>query len=431
MWPHDGRQDVSASMIDAAASASGRFTGPADQQTIRRHNLALVLGHVARHGSVSRAQIAAATGLNKTTVSNLVADLVERRLLREDGITHSGSVGRPAVNVVLDGQSFVALGLEVNVDYLAFSAVDLLGRVRDEGFVQRDNRERDAQASLSGLALLVRQALERLRDGGLTAVGATLALPGLVDITRGELFVAPNLGWKHVPAAQILHDHLGGIDVEINVDNEANLGALAERWEGVGTDLADFIHVSGDVGVGAGVIIGGELYRGATGFGGEFGHMTLMPDGPPCACGGHGCVETYVGQEALLRLAGSRSPRLRQSAAVAAVGPVDALVAAADDGDAMVLEALETVGTMLGTALSSAANLLAPSAVVLGGYFADLHDWLRGPVEREMNRRVLATRWAPVQVLKSRLRRGAAVRGAAALSLRQVMADPARVGHRT
>lgn len=407
---------------------SGAFSGPADQQTIRRHNLALVLRYVADNGSASRARIAAATGLNKTTVSNLVGDLVDRGLLREDGISLSGGVGRPAVNLVLDGQSFVAVGLEVNVDYLAFSAVDMLGRVRDEGFVQRDNRERGPEDSLASLALLVRQALERLADGQLTAVGATLGLPGLVDITRGELFIAPNLGWEHVPAAEILHSHLGGIDFTINVDNEANLGALAERWEGAGTHLQDFIHVSGDVGVGAGLIVGGELYRGATGFGGEFGHMTLMPDGPRCACGGRGCVETLVGQEALLRLAGVESPHLRHSAAMAAVGPVETLVAAANDGDTNVLAALETVGTHLGIALSSAVNLLAPRAVVLGGYFAHLYEWLKSPVERELRGRVLSTQWAPVDVLKSQLHQGAAVRGAAALTLRQVLSDPLLVG---
>jgi predicted NBD/HSP70 family sugar kinase len=408
------------------ARAPRRTVGPADQQTIRRHNLALVLQHVAAHGTASRAQIAADTGLNKSTVSNLVADLIERRLLREGGPSYSGSVGRPAVAVVLDGQSYVALGLEINVDYVAFAAVDLLGRVRDEGVVQRDNREQGADASLVSLALLVQQALERLQDGHLTAVGATLALPGLVDTGRGELFIAPNLGWRHVPAARILRDNLAGLDLPVNVDNEANLGALAERWEGVGTDITDFVHVSGDVGVGAGVIIGGELHRGATGFGGEFGHMTLIPDGPTCACGGRGCVETYVGQDALLRLVGSGSPRLR-GAAAAALGPVEALVAAAEDEDADVLVALEQVGTWLGIALSSAANLLAPSAVVLGGYFAHLFDWLAGPVERELRARVLATRWGAVQVLRSQLERDAAVRGAAALSLRQVMADPTRV----
>lgn len=418
-------------MSEAIWQARMAPSGPADQQTIRRHNLALALKHVADHGNVSRAQIAAATGLNKTTVSNLVADLMDRGLLREDGVAHSGSVGRPAVNVVLDGQSFVAVGLEVNVDYLAFSAVDLLGRVRDEGFVQRDNRERGPEDSLRSLALLVRQALARLHDGQLTAVGATLGLPGLVDIARGELFVAPNLGWKHVRAADILHSHLPGIDFEIHVDNEANLGALAERWEGVGSSLQDFIHVSGDVGVGAGMIVGGELYRGATGFGGEFGHMTLVPDGPPCACGGRGCVETYVGQEALLRLASAGSPHLRRTAAMASMGPVETLAAAASDGDANVLAALETVGTDLGTALASAVNLLAPSAVVLGGYFAHLHEWLREPVERELSRHVLSMRWAPVDILKSQLQRGAAVRGAAALTLRQVLANPLQVARRT
>jgi predicted NBD/HSP70 family sugar kinase len=400
---------------------------PIDPKSMRLHNLALVLRTVADGDGVSRARIAAITGLNKTTVSSLVADLIDRGLVREAGITQRGGVGRPGVTVVLDGESFVALGLEINVDHMAFTAVDLLGRVRDEGFVRRDSRGRAAGDTLASLALLLRQALERLRNSGLRPVGAVLGLPGLVDPAQGLLLVAPNLGWHDVPVVAQLREALDEPDLDIRVENEANLGALAECWEGLGRSIDDFVYVSGYIGVGAGLIIGGKLHRGATGFGGEFGHMTLVADGPRCSCGSRGCVEALVGLEALLRRAGLEPDGPGRSTPTSATSPVTRLVEAAAAGEPRVVRALADVGAHLGAGFASAVNLVGCNAVVLGGYFASLHPWLREPIERELADRVLSSAWVPVEVGRSQLPGDAAVRGAALLSLRAMLDDPGRV----
>lgn len=410
--------------------AGARLRGPADQRTIRDHNLALVLQHVAREGESSRARLASVTGLNKTTVSSLVGELIDRRLVRETGRTYSGEAGRPAVNLQLDGEVFVAVGMEVNVHYMGYSVTDLRGRVRDERFLVGDNRARPAHETLTELAELVGEALRRLRADGLVPVGANLALPGLVDAVGRDLLVAPNLGWADVPAAALLEPQLPGLGGDLLVNNEANLAALAERWEGAAHDLADFVHVSGEVGVGAGIVIDGALHRGATGFGGEFGHMTLVPDGPDCACGGRGCVETFVGLEPMLALAGVDLGDALDVARTA-TGPAADLARAAAADDDTVLAALASVGARLGTALASAVNLLGPEAIVLGGYFAPLHPWLAPAIEDELHRRVLAERHRPTAIVQSQLQQGAAVRGAATMVLRAVLADPARLSAQT
>jgi len=401
--------------------------GPVDQRAVRRHNLGLVLRHVAEHGPRSRATIAAATGLNKTTVSSLVAELLERGLLREAETERPGAVGRPAVTVALEGAGVVALGLEVNVDYLAVGAVDLLGRVRHERVVERDNRAGSPEDAADALAALVRAALAALGAQGLTPVAMTLGLPGLVDIARGELFVAPNLGWGRVAAADLLAARL---PLPVRVDNEANLGALAAQAE---LGRRDFLYVSGEVGIGAGIVVGGRLFRGASGFGGEFGHVVVQPGGARCACGSRGCLETVAGQEALLARAGVGTGPVTADGAGAGPGlrrPVAALVARARAGDRRALDALEEAGTWLGAGLATAANLVNPAAVVLGGAYAPLADWLAPPVRRVLAERVLASAWAPVEVVASHLGTAAAVRGGARLGLREVLADPARVGRR-
>ena len=172
--------------------------GLANQRAVRRHNLGVVLRHVSEHGPRSRATIALETGLNKTTVSSLVTELIGLELLVERGLEQRGTVGRPGQVVELSGSGVVALGLEINVDYLAVRALDLTGAERHRSLDVRDNRRVQVTKVLDRLAALASAALDAVHGEGLRPVGATVALPGLVDAASGALLVAPNLGWTGV-----------------------------------------------------------------------------------------------------------------------------------------------------------------------------------------------------------------------------------------
>jgi predicted NBD/HSP70 family sugar kinase len=397
--------------------------GLANQRAVRRHNLGVVLRHVSEHGPRSRATIALETGLNKTTVSSLVTELIGLDLLVERGLEQRGTVGRPGQVVELSGTGVVALGLEINVDYLAVRALDLTGAERHRSLDVRDNRRVQVRTVLDRLAALATAALDAVQAEGLRPVGATVALPGLVDAATGALLVAPNLGWNDVAVVDELHERMSGPPFPLAADNEANLAALAELWEGTARGLSDVLYVSGEIGVGAGIIVRGELFRGAQGFGGEFGHMTIDPNGRPCACGSRGCLETLAGLEALLEMAG-----LDPTDAATTTGsgePVSELATRARMGDQQALGALRDAGRWLGIGIASAANLLNFQAVVLGGFFAQLATWLAAPIANELETHVLASEWAVPRVLPSTLGPEAAVRGAAALSLRRVLTDPA------
>ena len=277
---------------------------PADPRDVRRHNLSLILREVALRGPRSRATLALETGLNKSTVSSLVAELVELGLLRESGPERPGAVGRPAQNGELAPRGPYVLGLEINVDYLAVWAADLSGVVLHRSFVESDNRDRPERV-ISRLELLAREALDQPFAAGRRQAAATLAVPGIVD-DFGGVVMAPNLHWEDVPVTRMLSEMLGPVTIE----NEANLGALAELTEGAGAGLRDFVYISGEIGIGAGIVIGGDVFRGARGFGGEIGHLTIDAYGPPCPCGSRGCLERLAGHEAILRLAGW-DPRVR------------------------------------------------------------------------------------------------------------------------
>ncbi|MCW2900457.1 MAG: hypothetical protein JWO67_2722 [Streptosporangiaceae bacterium] len=396
---------------------------------MREHNLAVVLGEVVRHQPVTRARLADLTGLTKTTVSNLLTVLGEGGLVRDGGPVREGERGRPGVAVSVNGDGVAGLGLEVNVDYLSACVLDLGRRVRHRHLIATDNRGRAPERVIESLGRLAGQAIASASDQGLTVAGAVVALPGVLDRDSGRLGAAPNLGWNDVPVGDLLDAGLPALRLRPDQDNEANLGALGELWFGGGRELGDFVHVSGEVGVGAGIVVGGRVFRGAHGFAGELGHIVVEPDGPPCACGGRGCLERIAGQEAILRAAGLTPAGTTVASTVAADpdGPMAALIATLRAGDARALAAVERAGRALGSALSTAVNLLDPDTVVLGGIFSPLAAWVRPAVEDALGRGTALTRGRTPSVVVSRLAGDAAVQGAAGLVIERVIADPARL----
>ena len=400
---------------------------PARQDALRQHNLALVLQYIAADEPVSRARIAAGTSLTKTTVSSLVDDLVSARLVTELGPEARGQIGRPGSALVLNRAGFVGIGLEINVDYIAVCVADLVGEVRYLRTRPRDNRGQSPAKVLARALRMTRTAIASAEGAQLTLAGLAVAVPGPVETDRGLLRLAPNLGWVDVPVAEILADRLAMPGVPVVADNEANLAALGELWFGGHGDLGDFIHVSGEIGVGGGIVVGGELFRGVRGFAGEIGHVVVEPDGPRCRCGARGCLEQVAGQEAILRaagLTGTVGTSLGRQG-----GSVDELLARARDGEPDTLRAIESAGRALGIGLSATVNVVDPSTVVLGGLYAALEPWLSKPLLEELRERAIALGWSPVRLLASRLGPDAAVRGAAGAVVKRVLSEPAGLVH--
>lgn len=381
------------------------------QASLREHNLALVLRHIAAAPRPpSRANIAATTGLTRATVSALVDDLITGRLLTEVDPAPRAGAGRPALGLVLADHGPAGLGLEVNVDYLAACLVDLTGTVRHRAVHRMDLRPVPPDDVLARLAGLISEAGTEAHRQGLVLAGAALAVPGLVS-AAGVVRLAPNLGWRDVDALAALANHPTLTGLELTVDNEANLAALGELHANP-TGPTSFVYISGEVGIGAGIVLNGVLFRGARGWSGEIGHVPVHPDGLPCRCGGQGCLEQYAGQEAILAAAG--------------LSPITRLISAAERGEPATRRALADAGAALGVAVAGVINLLDVDTVVLGGSYAALARWLAPPVEAEIRRRVLTAAWSPVTVRPARLGAEAAAVGAAGSVVRTVLEQPAR-----
>ncbi|HEX5089096.1 MAG TPA: ROK family transcriptional regulator [Nocardioides sp.] len=395
-------------------------TAGADQLTVRRTNLGLVLRRLRDHGPRSRAGLAGELGMTRSAVSALVADLAERGLVRT-GQVERGGVGRPGTSVALDGRAVGGLGAEINVNHVSALALDLRGQVVSEHKIALDTRAVPVEEVLDRLAELVRATLTDLEGRDMEAVGLTVGVAGLVDRTRAVLTHGPNLGWHDVPVGELLRSRLGA-RLPITVDNEGNLAAIAEATPG-DPDRQDVLVIFGEVGVGGGIVAGGRLLRGRQGYAGEFGHMIVEPQGRRCGCGRVGCWETVTGLRALLDLAADPDDPVRDPA-LAIDDRLAELNRRASLGDARTLAALERVGGWVGVGAALLTNVLNPASIVLSGYFAAVGHHMRVAIEAQLLAGVLAPDAGGTRVELSTLGFTAAVRGGAALALETVFADP-------
>jgi predicted NBD/HSP70 family sugar kinase len=456
----------------------GSFTIPAraGHTDIRRNNLEVVLRHLRAAEHASRAGIAARAGLTRATVSRLVAELIGLGLVAETGLAADQGQGRPATQLTVAGRHVLAIGAEINVDYLAVLAVDLGNR---EVYAQRrafDARQAGPAASVRALAAMCTdcQAALPATIGGRDRViaGLGIAIPGLIDEASATVSCAPNLGWDDFPVLPELGPVLGGQAgvAVVTIGNDANRAAIAEYRVGGRAGTQNLVYVTGEVGIGGGMIVAGQPLLGSRGYGGEFGHMTLDPAGPPCGCGRRGCWEAYVGLEALLRAAGtlpdaaspgpaspgpgspgpgspgpagpgSGSPgpagpgtaTLGPGGAPGSSGPgapddkVMSIAAAARAGDRRVLAALAGLGRYLGIGAANIAKIVNPEVIILGGYFTALAEWVLPPARASLRAGLLAPGPAGCELTTSDLGFMAAARGAAIDILDQVVSNPHRL----
>ena len=384
-----------------------------NRDSVRRRNLATLLGHVHRAGQISRASLTTLTGLNRSTVGALVADLVERNLVVEGEAVGHGTPGRPSPLVKPRPDSVVVLAVEVEVATISFAVAGLGGRLHERVRVDRAPDRRTPEATADDLAELIRDAMRRLSDRPILALGVAVA--GIVRQSDGFVHVAPNLQWHNVPLAEMLADRSGNT-LPVLMANDADLGALAEHVRGAGVGVDNLIYVASEVGVGGGIVIEGHLLTGAAGYAGEIGHITVNPDGAQCRCGARGCLEAEAGEWALLRHMGRHSGNEREA--------VDTILREAAAGSPGALEALRTVGTWLGTGLADLVNIFNPNRIVLGGMFAKAFPYVADAVRGQIDVHAQAPSRGMVSVVPATLGDDSTLLGAVELALRPLLNDP-------
>ena len=347
--------------------------GPAATDEIRRRNTGLVL-RLLREGGLSRADLARRSGLAKATVGTIVAQLSEVGAVEAgDSDGERPGRGRPSTPIVLAGSRLAGLGIEVNVDYVAVTALDLAGRE----LTVLTRPLRGVQPTPPDVVALAGHQVAQLRARGASVLGLTVAVPGLIDRSRGQVVLAPNLGWHDVALADALRTELRsqvGTDIPVAVDNDANCAARAESLQGVALGVDDFVYLTGTVGLGAGIVSGGKVLRGARGLAGEVGHLRIGDDRHPCACGRSGCWEALVGLHALVASTGipvapGEDPVSYAERVIRTPGAAAAVLALAD---------------ALARGISALTTTLDPSMIVLGGSFVPLGEILVPAAEQAL-----------------------------------------------
>lgn len=384
----------------------------ATNQNLRAHNLSLALRHIlANPGAINRAGIAAQTGISRATMSRLVDELIATGLVEEsDDKLSTGGRGRPTSVLSPASGTVIALGLQVNISVLGAYLVDLSGNVLARETLEGDFSGSDPQATLRKLARMGRRVLREGREEGTTFLGSALALPGLVS--GDTLVTAPNLGWKNIPFDELTHP-LHDLHVTL-IANEADLAAfaVAHPRPGVPEGPASFIYVSGEVGIGGGLVINHQPLSGAHGWSGEIGHICVEPQGNVCSCGARGCLETIAGLKALCRAAG-----LEDESSARELTQLAGHSAKAQD-------ALANAGHALGQALAGVVNTVDISQVYLGGLVAETAPYLLPTLHEELETRVLQAPWyAPaIDILPSS--EDLSLRGGAFQILERILDDP-------
>ena len=393
---------------------------PADQATVRRLNLSLLLNNLAAGGARSRARLADDTGLTKATVSSLVAELIDRGLVMEGTVDRSG-LGRPGRAVELDPGGVRFLGIELQVDYITGMVLDLRGTVLARQRLGRSMAELGPARALGEVADVARSLVAEADSRVDQVQSLHLAVPGLIDADAGMLALAPNLHWRDIDIVHTLMGRLQWNDARIGVDNDANMGAIAHYAVGDASRTQNLLYIAGAVGVGAGMIVDGRIVRGSAGFAGEVGHIAVGSPDRLCGCGRRGCWETAVSLSALLAAVAGDDGAAPEPATDLSARLVQIKRRAAA-GERRVLSALDEQAHWLGIGLSVLANILNPDTFVLGGHFSVLRDYYREPAQAELRSRLLAGSGSRVEF--SDLEFEAASLGAAHAGIAQLMADP-------
>jgi len=391
----------------------------ADIHGMRAHNTAIVIRRLwATPEGLSRAVLSRELGMSRSTISAIVEGLLASGIVIESHMAESTG-GRRGIVLRFDDDHRHVLGLDIGASHVTVVRTDLRGRM-----LERASRPYDVQGDPSGTLQLIDELVRAvsLADGPpLLGIGAGVPCP----VDSGSPYqLSPRIlpAWRETRLADWLYQRYG---VRVFLDNDANMGALAEGWWGAGRSTAHFAYIKVGTGVGAGYLIDRGTYRGSTGIAGEIGHTTVNVDGRPCRCGLRGCLEAEVGSGALIDKA-RQALAAGEPSSLAGIADLDlqTIVAHAERGDALADRLIVEAGEHLGVAVANLLNMLNPGKVVLGGRLAQAGERLLEPLRRTVSERALSTSLARADIGLGELGEGHVAVGAATLVVQQALADP-------
>ena len=373
---------------------------------LRHRNRERVLGALRERGRISQADIARVTGLSRTTVHTLVAELKDSGVVYEVE-TNAREIrgGRPAVQLMLRDSSLAVVGIDFGHSHVQVAVADIAHDVLAERRCDLEVRH-DARTALDTAARMVDEVLAEAGVERKSVIAAGIGIPGPVDRARGTAGSATILpGWIGVRIGDEMQQRLG---IPVEIENDANLGALAEMTWGAGRECSNIAYIKAATGIGAGIVIDGRLLRGASGTAGEIGHTTLDESGALCYCGNRGCLETVASGPAIIALVSSGQPDVQSLAQV---------IELAIGGDARCRRAISDAGREIGVAVAGLCNLINPERVIVGGLLSRVGDLLLQPIRESIRRHAVFAAAERVEVVAAVFVERAELLGSLALAL--------------
>lgn len=390
--------------------------------TIKSHNVRTLLHALLRQQPISRVRLARETRLSTTTVTNLIARLIEQEIVVEAGVDRAGArtgAGRPPAALRLRPESRCVLGIHVGGRQIRVALVDLQANVIDHHVLDIEPDE-PGEHAMTRAGDMCRVLIDRHTLAGCKGIiaGVGVGASGLVQSRTGVNAFSPNLGWHDLRIHDLLEAQVG---LPVVVDNNVRCMALAENLYGVGRNVRALAFVYAGAGVGAGLVVDGEIYHGADYGAGEIGHWVMSPtNGELCSCGNRGCLETYISERVLLALAEKIQPELTRGR----TDPLNVIFDAARDGHLALVEMLEERAEYLGLALANLVNVLNPELIMLGGWLAEAYDLIAPVAESTMRRRAFGGTGDAVDVLPTTFGVHSGVIGAGVLALESFVYSP-------
>ena len=371
-----------------------------NHQLVKIQNRNLILKLIYERGSISRQEISKIIGLTPATVTNITGELLEDGFIMElPSFEEKAGSGRKAIPLAINPSSGYVIGVDIGPRIVRISTSDLLGHLSNIDTIQYDDQTEERL-----LELLIEKLKVLIEDRDILGIG--IGIPGLVDTVSGELKFSPNLGWRNLKLAKPIRDALG---LPVVVENNVKTMALAEKWFGKGKKSNNFVLVYVSLGIGAGVIIDGKIYRGANNGAGEIGHTVVSEDGEICNCGKRGCLETFASARAIIKkfkgVSGDEDSDINE------------IKIAIEKGENRAIEIVENAGYYLGIGISNLVNMFDPEMIILSGRVIRLGKALLDPMRKSLENRLFSTNKIRIEI--SELGKEIGLYGASALALQK------------
>lgn len=393
---------------------------PETHSLMRRRNTLTILECIRNYGPITKKDIKVKTGLSWGAVSNIVADLLQKEIIYEVKSTNRG-VGRAPCKYDINSSKNLIIGVDINIEGIKVVMIDLKCNVI--GMISKEILINNREDILKQAKIMIYTLIEECNVSKDKIIGIGIAMQGTVDVERGVSVFTPYFNnWINVPLRDIFETEFG---IPVLVEHDPNCMALAEKWFSFTDDIKNFLFIRLSMGIGLSIIIDGKIYRGVDGCAGEFGHLTMNPNGGRCTCGNFGCLEVYASgrgiiQRAMEGLKLGRTPILSKLVGEGNEVDIHTVGKAAREGDMYLRSLFDDGGTYLGVGISNLINLFNPELIIIGGELIKYSDLFFDRAKDVVNKKVWKNCRVNLQI--SKLDSSSAAIGAATLFVEKIFA---------